>query len=140
MAFPRREPIVRRDLRCLDFGELEGRTYSEVRRDHPGLAETWEKDLPSLAFPGGESMVGFQARVTRAWHEILSLHAGAGDDVALVLHGGPLRIIIFDILGIPLKNFYKLHVPTASVSIVEAASDFCTVVSLGVRAPGQLPH
>jgi ribonuclease H / adenosylcobalamin/alpha-ribazole phosphatase len=52
------------DLRELDFGELEGRTYDEIAAGEPALYRAWMETPTRVKFQGGESWAG--AEGTRA--------------------------------------------------------------------------
>ena len=67
-------PIARRhdleveivpDLRELDFGELEGRTYDEIADSLPELYATWMAHPTRVRFPGGE--VHMHTVLARGW-------------------------------------------------------------------------
>jgi broad specificity phosphatase PhoE len=73
-----------------DFGIAEGRTFDELARVAPDLARRLADGETEIDWPGGESGAGLTDRVSAAWREI----AGAGDDVVVVSHAGPLRIAI----------------------------------------------
>lgn len=53
------------ELDEVDFGVLEGLTAEEIRARHPEFYERWLGWDASLAFPGGESVKDFNARVCR---------------------------------------------------------------------------
>ena len=50
------------DLRELDFGELEGRTYDEIADSLPELYAAWMTHPTRVRFPGGESYADLRAR------------------------------------------------------------------------------
>src|SRR5690349_15616071 len=49
-------------LRERAFGVFEGKTWDEIGRDHPDLVRAAAAD-PAFVVPGGESLLGFRARV-----------------------------------------------------------------------------
>lgn len=70
----------------LDFGAWEGMVWDEVPRD---LLDQWAADPLGFAPPGGESGAALMRRVSAVFAEI----AAAGEDCAIVTHGGPLRLL-----------------------------------------------
>ena len=74
-------------LRELDFGEWEGRSWSEIDR---AQSDPWALDPWNLAPPGGESEA---AMWTRLQHWIEDGCDGRAQRLAIVAHGGPLRLL-----------------------------------------------
>jgi alpha-ribazole phosphatase len=57
-------------------------------------------------FPGGESFREMHARVIAATRDLRSRHAG--QSIALVTHGGVIRIILADALGMEAANLFRI--------------------------------
>jgi probable phosphoglycerate mutase len=74
---------VTEDLLELGYGEYEGRTTADVRKERPG----W--DLWKDGSPGGESLEDAAARVDRVIERALAVDG----DVACFAHGHILRIV-----------------------------------------------
>jgi alpha-ribazole phosphatase/probable phosphoglycerate mutase len=55
--------------------------------------------------------------VIKAFDEIIADHAG--ENIAVVSHGGVNRIILCHILGIPLENIFRIEQDYAALNIVE---------------------
>ncbi|MGH3022252.1 MAG: histidine phosphatase family protein [Gaiellaceae bacterium] len=111
------EPVVRPDLRELDFGELEGMTYDEIAAERPELYRFWMEDPASVRFPAGESLADLRERVLPALAEIRATHAG--EAVVVVAHGGVVRVALADVLGIPDAAFFRLDQPPGGISVVD---------------------
>lgn len=80
------EPVESIQLRERNFGDIRGTPYDEL-----GEIDIFS---PDFAPPGGESWEVFDARVDRAWDEIV-LHANAvSGDMVVVTHGLVLRSLI----------------------------------------------
>lgn len=77
-------------LRELHFGAWEGRHWEEVAADQPDLQQAWWADPWRVAPPGGESTEALWHRVRVALTDLGSRYMGT---VAVVTHGGPLRLI-----------------------------------------------
>jgi alpha-ribazole phosphatase len=93
-------------LRELDFGELEGRTYDEIAAMYPDVYQQWMERPTETQFPGGESFSEMRARVIDATRDLRSRHAG--QSIALVTHGGVIRIILADALGMKAANIFRI--------------------------------
>lgn len=99
-------------LREISFGDWEGLTPAEVQERHGDrLARFWDNPVDNPP-PEGESMEAFHARVHEAWQEWQQRLAG--QRVLVVCHGGVIRMILAEVLGIPLsRSFSVLTVPYA---------------------------
>ena len=73
-----------------DFGIAEGLTFEELERLTPDLARRLADGETEIDWPEGERAAELADRVGAAWSEV----AGAGDEVVVVSHAGPLRIAI----------------------------------------------
>jgi len=73
-------------LRELDFGAWEGRAWADIPRAE---LSSWAADPLRLAPPGGERGADLIARVHACYDDLPCL-AGT---VAIVSHGGPLRVL-----------------------------------------------
>jgi probable phosphoglycerate mutase len=75
--------VVSSDLAEWDYGEYEGRTTAEIRREHPGWT-LWDDDSP-----GGETAAEVGARADRVIAAVRALE----DDALLFSHGHLLRVL-----------------------------------------------
>jgi|SRR5271165_960854 len=95
------------DLRELDFGTLEGRSYNEIAVLHPDIYRQWMDNPTETQFPQGESFCQMSKRVLSVVRDVLARHVG--ESIALVTHGGPIRVILADALGIPAPNIFRIE-------------------------------
>jgi alpha-ribazole phosphatase len=104
-------------LRELDFGELEGRTYDEIAASLPDLYAQWMTTPTAVRFPGGESYADLRARALA----VVAALREAQDDatVVAVTHGGVVRAVLSEALGIPAERIFRIAVEPACVSVVE---------------------
>lgn len=104
-------------FREMDFGDWEGRSIEEVHREHAGDVKRFYQDPANVAPPGGESMQMVQGRLLSAWHEVLNQHKG--EHLLLVQHGGTIRILLAELLQMPLALVTRLEIHYASLSRVQ---------------------
>jgi alpha-ribazole phosphatase len=104
------------ELRECDFGDIEGLTFEEIKKKYPALAQELS-ERKTRAFPGGETIEQLNDRV-QAFLKRLKRRK-AGETVLVVAHGGPLRLIICDLLGLGLEHWLQFMLYHASLSIVE---------------------
>jgi probable phosphoglycerate mutase len=96
---------VTEELHELGYGEYEGRTTPDIRRERPGWS-IWTDGAP-----GGEPLAEAAARADRVIERVLT----AGGDVALFAHGHILRIVGARWLGLPPEAAAGLALSTASL-------------------------
>jgi alpha-ribazole phosphatase len=105
-----------KELNECNFGYIEGLTFDEIQRLHPELAEDL-LEWKTVSFPGGESLYDLDRRV-RGFLGRLDNHKEK-ETVLIVAHGGPLRLIICNLLGVGPEHWLKIRVEHASLSILE---------------------
>ena len=110
-------PVVIDDLRERSFGIWEGMTFSEIKEKFPGEFAAWAGNPLDYSPVGAEKTVDVSQRVTAAMHWILDRHRG--ENIAVVAHGGVNRIILCNILGMPLTNIFRIEQDYAALNIVE---------------------
>lgn len=78
-------------LRERGFGLFQGRTFAEIEAELPEQSLLWRKRDPAFAPEGGESLLVFRERVTRAAARLAARHPG--EQILLAAHGGVLDIL-----------------------------------------------
>ena len=116
IAAGRRSIVACKELCECNFGYLEGLTYEEIKRLHPAVAEELVK-MESIDFPGGESLEKFHARL-ETFLKRLEKHKPQ-DVIAIIAHGGSLRMLICHLLGLEIKHWHRMHIDRGSLSIVD---------------------
>ena len=104
------------DLREIDFGAWEGKTFEEVAAASPRAVKQWAQFDHKFAFPGGESLGGFLARVRRVARR---LAADPADTVLAVTHGGVIRMMICHFLGLRPRDYVLFDVAIAGCAILD---------------------
>lgn len=91
--------IIDSSLREMNFGDWEGRTFADVKNRYPELLNKWLENSFETRIPGGETAEEVNSRVIKAWANI-SAAASERDTVAVVAHGGSLRLLLCHLTGI----------------------------------------
>ena len=99
-----------------NFGYAEGLTFREISQKYPELAGELSRGK-AVSFPGGESLEQLNQRV-RGFLEKLEMDTPESK-IVIVAHGGPLRLIICNLLGLGIGHWLQLQIDHASLSIVE---------------------
>lgn len=97
---------VRSELREIHLGKLEGLAIDAVRRQLPKEWLARGEDMAGYTPEGGESFIALQHRVIPWLHEVSRRHEG---NVLAVTHAGVNRVILCNILGMPLKNLFQIE-------------------------------
>lgn len=100
----------------LHFGDWEGRTFSEVWQEEHNHVQLFFANPIDNTPPNGESMPSFRNRVMASWRAMLACHRGK--HALLVAHGGTIRILLSEILEMPMHKMASLTVPYACLSRV----------------------
>ncbi|WP_042356013.1 histidine phosphatase family protein [Bacillus rubiinfantis] len=93
--FPKAAPYFLPELREMNFGDWEGKTYQDLKEEN--LYCNWLTNPYKYAPPNGESFQQFSNRVAAGWKklvfEILSEDLGS---CAIMTHGGVIRLLLED--------------------------------------------
>jgi len=118
IAEPHGVPVHHDDrLRELDFGELEGRTYDEIAESLPELYAAWMTSPTDVQFPGGERYADLRARSLAAVGSLRGAHDG--DTVVAVTHGGVVRAVLADVLGVADERIFRIGIEPASRTVID---------------------
>ncbi len=95
--FPKEQPIeIRRDLREISFGALEGKENRDIPVLFQDFLEKRDELTKDLCFPEGECGQQVLERSIRIMQEIVN---SGHEKVAVVTHGGVIRSLLTGILG-----------------------------------------
>lgn len=105
----------RRGLRERSFGAWEGLAWPEIEQRFPREADLYFSD-PTYTPPDAENWSSF---VTRVLEEVDRIVLGHPDEtVALVCHGGTLRAVITDTLGIEPFRARRIEMTNTGVHVM----------------------
>lgn len=106
--------VLAPEMRERRYGVFEGLTYAEAQARHPAGYAAFEGRNADYNFENGESLHEMFERVTGKLKEIAAAHAG--QNVALVLHGGVLDIINRFVRGNSLETPRDFLIPNAGLN------------------------
>lgn len=112
-------------LREVNFGEFEGRSYDEIAADYPDLYRQWMEHPTETRFPGGEHFAEMADRVLRVARDLLARHHG--EAIVLITHGGPIRLLLADALGMPPRNVFRIAQQYGAMNRIRYSGDVPTV-------------
>ncbi|MCX7794301.1 MAG: histidine phosphatase family protein [Thermodesulfovibrionales bacterium] len=130
-------PVVIEELKERNFGLWEGMSYEEIMMTYPEEFEAWRSNPLRYSPPGGESTIEVRDRVmkglkkieqhSRALEQQLNMKnnnpasnvSGISTSSIIVAHGGVNRVILCEILGIPLENIFRIEQEHACINVIQ---------------------
>ena len=120
--------ILDERLMELGFGEWEGKTAKQLMKEDPdNLTRFWSDPVNNVP-PGAETLTQFRERIIAGWHAAIQQHQG--QHILMVGHAGMMRMIIREVLDMPIDKMFRLQVPNAGI----------TRISIDHLQEGELPH
>jgi probable phosphoglycerate mutase len=130
------EIAIRPGLTETECGEWTGRTLKSLRR-----LKEWRKvqKAPALfRFPQGESMAEAQFRICQELKELALGHEDK-DVLICVSHSDPIKLAIAYFIGLPLDQFQRLSVNTASINALFIGDTDSQLLSLNYDPALSMP-
>ena len=114
---------VREGLGDIDYGGWQMRTHDEVQAETPEAYQQWRSAPQLTRFPGGESLQDVLARTADVLREMLERHPS--ETVVLVGHDSVNRVLLMQLLDMPLSAYWRLVQDPCTLNEVEifAAGD-----------------
>lgn len=129
------ETVTDKFLSECDYGEWQGQLLKDLAKEQ--LWKAVQAQPSTVTFPGGESMLGMQARavgaVRRRDAAIEATH-GPGAVWCAVSHGDIIKSILADAFGMHLDLFQRINVDPASVSIIRYTASRPYVLATNTHA------
>lgn len=113
---PKEKPIIIEDFCETDFGDFEGKNFSELK-DNPEYKK-WIESGGEMPFPNGEGRAEAAARALKGFSKMLEIlgsdierrknqkNAEESFRVAAVVHGGTVMAVLSKLTG---KNYYDFQ-------------------------------
>ena len=124
------QAVIDPRLNEINFGEWEGLNFSRLSKKEPVQFRRWCKGKLRKP-PGGESIDSLSRRVGKFLNEILKRHEN--ETVAVVSHGGPIKMFLFHALKkevdgfMPPATLWSFRVDPGSISLVEGDSSLLQI-------------
>jgi len=110
------------DLREIYFGDWEAMTWAQIENRDADCARRWSESFPNLPAPNGEPYAVFESRVLREIDRLRNL--AADKRIAVVTHGGVMRIVLRNLLGHTEQQAWELTKPYCSFFVYAEAAAF----------------
>lgn len=100
----------------INFGLLEGLTFKEASALYPKATDSWQALSDDFTFPEGENFFEFNRRAARM---AALARESAEERVLLVAHGGVLRGVLCNLLGVEADGPLRFRPSYAALTTVE---------------------
>jgi len=115
------QPRVDPRLRELDFGQGEGHTIAEMERLWPDRVAAFRADPVEGHLPGGEDPRAAADRGAACIRDIARAHPGGR--VLVVAHTTLLRLVLCQLLGLPLPGYRRVFPFVRNCGLTELRLD-----------------
>lgn len=106
-------------LKEMNFGDWEGQTVEELAQKESLNWDKFRNQPQEIRPTGGESVKELKDRIQSFWK---TLDEQTERPIAVVTHGGPLRVFILSLLEAPLSSFWRLKIAPASLTVLEGGN------------------
>lgn len=110
------------ELREMHFGDWEGETFTSIEEQFPEKVSAFFSDPTPQIIPAGENAETFRERVVKGFEEILT-NGSTEDTILAVSHGGTIRVIVCEVMGLPLKEMWEIEQGNTAINILEIGKD-----------------
>lgn len=117
-----------RELRERSVGAWEGLTAEEIQERYPAEYDAWRADFLNYRPPNGECVYDVRDRIVPLVRKLITGHAG--QEIAMLLHGGVNRIILADAVGLHLQNLFRIEQSFGALNIIDYFDDGISLVRL----------
>lgn len=114
-----------RRLREMSFGTFEGKSWHGMSVDEQQALNEWWKNPYKNRLPGGESFEELGQRLAE-WRATLP----ASGRLAVFTHGGPIRSMLWEIVGPPKSREWTILLSNASLTRIAYEPGRATIITV----------
>ncbi|MBO6620337.1 MAG: histidine phosphatase family protein [Balneola sp.] len=126
------KPEAYTELDEMDFGNLEGKSFDEVKSDLVHLHECWSSGKLETAPENGETPIQVYKRANLKVEEILK--TSDEECIVFILHGRLIRILLSEWLGLGLKNMHQIEHQNGAINKLTWSENGFEAVELNVTS------
>ena len=115
-------------LREMNFGEWDGRWWSELETADGERLRAWMENWTEIASPGGEAVAELQVRVNSWLEDYHVISSGIDRTVIVISHAGFIRAALCQLLAIPISQMFDIPVSHARATTVMLTNDRAPVL------------
>jgi alpha-ribazole phosphatase len=128
IVFPKHAIELAADWREMNFGLFEGLTHEQIMDRYPTLYQAWISNPIEVKIPEGEGLCDLNKRVQESISAAVSQHEGG--TVAVVTHGGPIRVALCDALRLGPALFWQVEQALGAWNAIDYAEGMLPVVAV----------
>lgn len=110
-------PVADPAFREVDYGDWEGVSEEDVRRQWAERYRAWREDAAHVRIPGGETFLELRDRFVPAVVAVMERHAAA--NVAIVAHKAANRVFLCEVLGLPPSAYRSIGQDNACLNVLD---------------------
>jgi len=114
-----RDLKLRDDLKEIDFGDWEEKSFQNVSDEDPEMAKDYLSKPLLFKFPNGESLGDVRKRSGDFLNNDLMPLVKLDKDIMIVGHSGSLRLLIMEIMGLDDNFFWKFSLDPAKLTTLQ---------------------
>jgi len=101
-------------------GQWEGKLASEIQASDPQRLHAWHHAPDTVQMPSGESLAQV---LKRSWQALISVteELDENDTLLIVAHDAVNRVILCNILGLPLSKLWSFRQAPATLNLLEGS-------------------
>lgn len=122
------EISIDEELRELNFGIFEGRSYEELLEKYPEELKKSQKNWENYNYITGESVLELQKRAINFIEKKIDLEK----DTVLVTHWGVINTILSHYFSNGLESYWKFSVKNGGVVIIEFSEGYPILEGLNI--------
>lgn len=122
------EISIDEELRELNFGIFEGRSYEELLEKYPEELKKSQKNWENYNYITGESVLELQKRAINFIEKKIDLEK----DTVLVTHWGVINTILSHYFSNGLESYWKFSVKNGGVVIIEFSEGYPILKGLNI--------
>jgi len=108
-------------LNNIELGPWEGKSKESISKKYPEEWQIWLKEPEKLTIAGMEPLSSAQKRARKDLDIIIKKNTG--ENIIIVSHRALLKPLIASCIGIAEPYFWRIHVDTASYSIMHHSNE-----------------
>ncbi len=122
----KRDFEILQELTSRKNGVWSGLSFDEIEKKYPKMLEEYHKDPAHFCPENGESVIELNKRTASVISDIIE--ENIAKRLIIVTHGEVIQAAVANALDIPLKNQFKVYIPTGSATQISYYEDFASLV------------
>ncbi len=114
------------ELNSRKSGIWSGLSFDEIEQKYPNMLDEYHQNPETFCPQGGETISNYNKRINNCLSKIIenNLHKR----LIIVTHPEAIQALIASALSIPIRNQFKVYIPTGSATQISYFEDFASLV------------